>query len=40
MKRAIKQMDKLLGQSDKGRYCCIAILIITVIALFIGILYG
>jgi len=39
MQRALKSIDKLLGKSDKGRICCIIILIITVIALFIALLY-
>jgi len=34
MQKALKQMDKLLGRSDKGRICCIIILLIIAIALF------
>jgi len=33
MNNVIKKMDKLLGQSDKGRYCCIATLVVVVIIL-------
>jgi len=39
MQKALKQMDTLLGQSDKGRICCIVILIIVVVALLVALFY-
>jgi len=40
IQRANRQLDKLLGKSDKGRYCCIVILIVLVLVLLIVIIYG
>jgi len=34
MQKALNKMDKLLGKSDKGRICCIIILLIVAVALF------
>lgn len=40
MEVVLKKMDKLLRSSDKGRLCCIVILFVVAIALFMGIVYG
>lgn len=40
MEVVLKKMDKLLKSSDKGRLCCIVILFVVAIALFLGIVYG
>ena len=40
MEVVLRKMDKLLKSSDKGRLCCIVILFVVAIALFLGIVYG
>jgi len=39
MQKALRQMDRVLGKSDKGKYCCIVILVVVAIVLFIALVY-
>jgi len=34
------RLDRLLGKSDVGKYCCIFILFATVLALFFAVVYS